>query len=146
MTLINTSPNQINIVLWASSSSPLTGAVPGSAAEWHDRLIILLKVPSAQAGVMDAFIEEGWRVLIFVHVFYTELNWFFFLLDFFQTAGFCTGSVHGELYHQPDIRVSCEMYKLQVEKSIKHTFYWYCFIRSFLKNIELVLNWKTRKQ
>ncbi|XP_047442142.1 fetuin-B [Mugil cephalus] len=30
-----------------------------------------------------------------------------------QTAGFCTGSVHGDVNVQPDVQVSCEMFKIQ---------------------------------
>ncbi|XP_061594647.1 alpha-2-HS-glycoprotein isoform X2 [Cololabis saira] len=30
-----------------------------------------------------------------------------------QTAGFCTGSVHGDMNHHPDVQVSCEMFKVQ---------------------------------
>uniref|UniRef100_A0A668ADB0 Si:ch211-262h13.5 n=1 Tax=Myripristis murdjan TaxID=586833 RepID=A0A668ADB0_9TELE len=31
------------------------------------------------------------------------------------TAGFCAGSVHGDMDYHPDVQVSCEMFKLQVE-------------------------------
>ncbi|XP_010743692.3 alpha-2-HS-glycoprotein [Larimichthys crocea] len=30
-----------------------------------------------------------------------------------ETAGFCTGSVHGDLNVHPDVQVSCEMFKIQ---------------------------------
>ncbi|XP_054906744.1 fetuin-B [Poeciliopsis prolifica] len=30
-----------------------------------------------------------------------------------QTAGFCTGSVYGDVSKHPDVQVSCEMYKIQ---------------------------------
>ncbi|KAI3368541.1 hypothetical protein L3Q82_025549, partial [Scortum barcoo] len=30
-----------------------------------------------------------------------------------ETAGFCAGSVHGDLYAHPDVQVSCEMFKVQ---------------------------------
>ncbi|KAG8003352.1 Alpha-2-HS-glycoprotein [Nibea albiflora] len=30
-----------------------------------------------------------------------------------ETAGFCTGSVHGDLNAHPDVQVSCEMFKIQ---------------------------------
>ncbi|XP_061883527.1 fetuin-B [Entelurus aequoreus] len=30
-----------------------------------------------------------------------------------ETAGFCTGSVHGDLHDHPDVQVSCEMFKIQ---------------------------------
>ncbi|KAE8294663.1 Alpha-2-HS-glycoprotein Fetuin-A Precursor [Larimichthys crocea] len=30
-----------------------------------------------------------------------------------ETAGFCTGSVHGDLIVHPDVQVSCEMFKIQ---------------------------------
>ncbi|XP_015237335.1 PREDICTED: fetuin-B-like [Cyprinodon variegatus] len=30
-----------------------------------------------------------------------------------QTAGFCTGSVYGDLNNYPDVKVSCEMFKIQ---------------------------------
>ncbi|KAM6921287.1 alpha-2-HS-glycoprotein isoform 2-T2 [Xenentodon cancila] len=30
-----------------------------------------------------------------------------------QTAGFCTGSVHGDMNDHPDVQVSCEMFKVQ---------------------------------
>uniref|UniRef100_A0A087XAW9 Si:ch211-262h13.5 n=1 Tax=Poecilia formosa TaxID=48698 RepID=A0A087XAW9_POEFO len=31
----------------------------------------------------------------------------------FSTAGFCTGSVYGDMSKHPDVQVSCEMYKIQ---------------------------------
>ncbi|XP_041862989.1 fetuin-B [Melanotaenia boesemani] len=30
-----------------------------------------------------------------------------------ETAGFCTGSVHGDINNNPDVQVSCEMFKIQ---------------------------------
>nr|XP_057929324.1 fetuin-B [Doryrhamphus excisus] len=30
-----------------------------------------------------------------------------------ETAGFCTGSVHGDIHDHPDVQVSCEMFKIQ---------------------------------
>lgn len=32
-----------------------------------------------------------------------------------QTAGFCVGSVHGNMKLNPDVQVSCEMFKVQVK-------------------------------
>lgn len=37
-----------------------------------------------------------------------------------QTAGFCVGSVHGNMKLNPDVQVSCEMFKVQVKWNIKH--------------------------
>ncbi len=36
-----------------------------------------------------------------------------------QTAGFCAGSVHGDLNVHPDVQVSCEMFKVQVQEAVQ---------------------------
>lgn len=37
-----------------------------------------------------------------------------------QTAGFCAGSVYGDLNAQPEAQVSCEMFKVQVQEAVKN--------------------------
>lgn len=36
-----------------------------------------------------------------------------------QTAGFCTGSVHGDPAARPEVTVSCEMFKIEVRSSVE---------------------------
>lgn len=35
---------------------------------------------------------------------------------FSQTAGFCAGSVYGDMGVHPDVQVSCEMFKIKVQE------------------------------